>query len=88
MIVIESVNSWNALACVQIAYKFSRTFNWIPHAVLARLQTSTVTCVGYADVTRSQVGPSARHIIAYGQLPSAAVEQCVRPCVLWSSSVG
>ena len=37
----------------QIAYKFSRTFNWIPH-----------------------VGPSARHIIAYGLmvLPAAVKE--------------
>ena len=45
---------------------------------------------GYADVKRSQVGPSARHIIAYGQLPRAAVEsveQCVRSCVLWMSGM-
>jgi len=51
----------------QIAYKFSRTFNWIPHAILACL-LDVLSHVLNLQMKALQVGPSARHIIAYGRL--------------------
>lgn len=68
---------------LQIAYKFSRTFNWIPHAILTCLLHVLLSHVPKLQMNAFQVGPSARHIIAYGRL----LRCCTQLSNVWRSQI-